>query len=260
MKKVFESYRKRKQFKELKIIIKGISQNKYDSILLEKSYQVLSQYSQNQKRLKGLVKIHQFKQNRILIERAFQALVCDRTRRTISKIGYHHVLRQIRFKLLRNSFYKLDHYTRLTKSLRHRSKILIAKQNDKIVKDHLYQMLIKYNKIKLNKQIGEEIVANRYARLEKHGFLKWLHRYRYLTQVSEEQLQMKQEQMRNDLFCLWRFKVEMVSSFRLNHANFLIDKRQRNTREVFQEWSRYAKQRAQLRKMDQVCSFIFLRK
>ena len=46
-------------------------------------------------------------------------------------------------------------------------------------------MLIKYNKIKLNKQIGEEIAGKRLARLEKHGFLKWVHRYRYLTEVSE---------------------------------------------------------------------------
>ena len=127
VKKVFESFRKRKEFKVLKTMIGGICQNKYNSILLQKSFRGLFSYYLNETRLKSIVKIHQYKSNRKLLETAFESMVCDRTRKTISKIGYHHVIRQIRFKMLRNSFYKLEHFTRLSRSLRNRKKVIQAK-------------------------------------------------------------------------------------------------------------------------------------
>ena len=95
------------------------------------------------------------------MSKAFESLVCDKTRKTISKIGYHHALRQTKYKLLRNAFYKLDHFTRLSRSLKKRQKVIQRKVNDRIIKHYLYSMLIKYNKIKLDNQLALEISRNR---------------------------------------------------------------------------------------------------
>jgi hypothetical protein len=42
----------------------------------------------------------------------------------VGRLGYQHVLRETRFKLIRNAFYKLDHFARKQRSFKNRVKIV----------------------------------------------------------------------------------------------------------------------------------------
>ena len=184
-KKVFISFKKKKEFVELKNQMNEICLYKYEDNLKLKSFDILLGYAQKKVQFQSLKKIFELQKNRNLQDKVMRSLSSNRVRRLGKKSEMAKVGMIYKKGLMSKVFDRLKIKASKNRNLRIDAKIVKSKHEKKILKHYMFSMLIKYNKIKLQNQLHLEVKNNQEFRLKKHSFSKWLFRYRYLTQVSK---------------------------------------------------------------------------
>ena len=148
-KKVFLSFKKKREFVELKSQIKDICLDKYEVNLIAKCFDHLLAYSTRKMQLRSLLKIYYHTRNKKKLQKSYNILKINNAHNTVKRLEYEHHLNKHNKRVLRKCIKALKHICHKRKNDKKHYKLLQEKVNKKMIKHYLFIMLIKFNKAKL---------------------------------------------------------------------------------------------------------------
>ena len=90
-KKVFRSYKKKKEFQSLKLVILKICVDKYENSLTKKSLFGLSTYTKESLRLNGLLNVHRLKKTKRLMQKVIIAFLSTMGENALKRREYMQI-------------------------------------------------------------------------------------------------------------------------------------------------------------------------
>ena len=120
-------------------------------------------------------------------------------------------------------------------------------------------MQIVYNQKSLKHKMFDKIDQQHKERLQFFAFYKWMQRYQTVAVQGKHYIEKKQMEKKIKLLQAWHQLYVSNCKQREAVVKFQRFQYKLSTEAVFEEWHHYARRRAHLNKMKQVCTFFFLK-
>lgn len=219
--KVFESYRRIKLFKVLKVQVNEIGINKYRDRLICDAFDSLVLYSARRRKLRNLLQLYRFKRNHRDQMNIYHQLHKYKVKSKAKKRQVRDLKVQLdvqtEVKVLRELF-RFAAQSKVDK----RITAIIKQRRHGIQARHYFEAWqINYHKLRIDRIRTEKIVAERENRLCFFGLQKWLGRQRHLR-FAEQKLQDKTlHKVKEQNFSLWLSKYRRILLLRSQYEDLV---------------------------------------
>ena len=130
-KKVFASFRRKREFMKLKAQMRSICSQKYEGRLLCKGFDLLLEYSQVKIKMKSLVKVHQLTQQNRLLDKAMKAFRIARSKRMVKLASIQEASSLHTKRLQFKGLFGLQKHRLLRTKLRNLSRRVASKRDQR---------------------------------------------------------------------------------------------------------------------------------
>ena len=247
--KVLISFLRKKQFDLLKAQIRTISASKHNEHLLTKAFDTLALFTARKLKLRHLLALFHHNQSHRYLEHCFEFLKHWRVHSQQKKKARAEITQNYHSRVAAKTLKELCAFALRQKMHKQIHSVVRAKHSQKVTRHFFLCMLIEFNKLQLQRQIREEIAANREFRLTKFAFARWVYRFRYLTQACKHFSDRRTQTTKSEILELWRFKYLQRKAIRTRHT-LLVEKISRRTlQETFSAWQQHFLRKAHRSKL-----------